>query len=287
MSNKIVTKYAVVETGGGFDCSFGVGVQKALIQHFKLPLPAVRIGSSGSTMTTSFLTADQENTGYKVLTECLSDPTIVKKEKFITEIDVEKLVGYIEQSLNLEALLNAPHKAFLALTEYETGKNKYVSNHDPESKEQWVNFMKASMAMPLLSKKKIIINGVCYTDGDLAASLLSHIEKALSLGAEKVIAINNHSPGTFLNLNSLAIFVYMLADKYHRKILYKRIKNYQRLKEKIEKFRDKIIFLAPDKPLPTTNFNNTKEAIKASINMGYEFAFRNKKLRDFISELSK
>lgn len=277
--------YAIVETGGAFNCSFGVGVQKALLQHFQAPLPLIRIGSSGSAITTSFLTAEQENTGYHVLTECLSDPTLVKKGKFVDHVDVEKLVSYIEKSLNLDTLIHSPSQAFLALTEYKTGNSVYISNHDSTSKEKWFDYMKASMAMPFSFNKKVIIHGSRYSDGDIAGSLWSHIEKAFALGAQKVVAINNYSPGSFLNLNTLSILGYMAADSYHRKALYKRTKNDLRLKKKIQNWQEKIILITPPKPLPTSNFHNSKEALKATINIGYEYSVKNKSLKEFLSRI--
>lgn len=131
--NRIEESYAIVHTGGAFDCTLGVGIEKGIIEDYNPPPPAVRVSSSGSTILASFAAAGQPEVGEQLLLTKLSDPDIVKDGMIAKEVDVDRMIDHISEVLAVQALITAQCKVLMAATDYHRGEVHHFSNHDPDA----------------------------------------------------------------------------------------------------------------------------------------------------------
>jgi len=163
---------------------------------------------------------------------------------------------------------------FIAVTNYDNGKVEYFSSRN---KESIFETMRATMALPMVYRKKIRINNNNYCDSYNSSAVELNVLKAIELGAEKIIVINNDIS---LFINNLAINLWVLCrNKEFRK-------NYHRNREFRRTFsipkNTKIISLHPTRNLKVSTLNNSQKALKETIKQGYDETVENHELKIFL-----
>lgn len=285
MNGKLQSKkWATVMTGGSFSCAFGAGVHLALAKNFGYVYPDIIVASSGSCITASFYAANQADEGIRMLIENFTDPAIFIPQRFTKKLNLSAIMDFIKKSLDVSALRKSKIEVSLAITDYHNGNTKYYTNHEINSDRKWFEVMEASMALPYFHDKTVFIDGDEYVDGDISASMSTHIQRAVSRGAGTVIAINNTNRLSFFDLNNWAFFHTILKTQKLRKIFYQRIKDM--FQPKPFYTEQEIICLSSDKKLPTADFNNSKHAIENSISIGRLCAVNNQNLTKFLTAFS-
>ena len=140
--------------------------------------------------------------------------------------------------------------------------------------------MRATKAMPLLFNKKICMNGKRYCDSYVSISTKLNALKAIELGANRLIVIDNELPN-FLNELVFSVWIKFKNKRFR--------KNYSSYLDKINKTTFpgdiKIIFLRPKNKLNITTLGNSKKLLKDTISQGFKETCKNSSLRRFIAGL--
>src|SRR5262249_833536 len=92
-------------------------------------------------------------------------------------------------------LHNPNVELFLRVTDDSTLQTRYISNHE---KFDWYEVMRASMAIPFVYGKKILLATQSYFDGDVSASFEESIVFAENKGAKTIYVCDTHSRDSFL-----------------------------------------------------------------------------------------
>jgi len=182
-------KLAIVASGGGMKCSYGAGAVVALGKFFEVR-PDIFVAGSGGSGGLSFYASEQYDSIQNIWTNLITGKRFINKRRLSKIANVDYLIDdvfKVQDPLNAEAVMNSGIDCRIAVTNAETGKVEHFSPLECDVFE----LMRASMAMPLVYGKKIPLNGNLYHDSYASSFLGLNLEKAISLGAKKIIAINN------------------------------------------------------------------------------------------------
>jgi len=141
--------------------------------------------------------------------------------------------------------------------------------------------MRASKAMPIAFKfnPNITINNSDYCDSMISERAKMYIKKAIELGADKILLIDNFRDSrkyTFENFFfSLWMFFQKCKKSYHE--TKKELSNYK-IPQNIETFT-----IYPKSKIKITTLNNTKELLIKTIKQGYKETTLNNKLKLFLN----
>ena len=268
MTNKI----AIVSSGGGMSCSYSSGVMKALVEKYKFTNPDIVVAASGSSGVLTYYVSKQYKPMVNIWCDYLTNKKFINPLRFWKIINVDYLIDAVlgnKEKLDESVVKYSKTKLFIPAINIKTGEVKYFSN-----KDNILEALRASKAMPLAYNKYVKIKNEKYCDSSISSSIEMNILKAIELGAKKVIAIDTR------NLNKTLLYNLWL---YSRNSLFK--KNYNTSKSKINEFNlpkgTECLFLKYNKNYGT--FRNTKEFLKVSIDKGYKDAVNSKELKNIIS----
>lgn len=133
--------------------------------------------------------------------------------------------------------------------------------------------------MPIVFKMnpRIIINGSAYCDSCISSRAESHIQKAIDLGANKILMIKNISYKKEW-LNNF-FFSFWMSFQKCRKEYYKNEKKlltYQKPKDV------KVFTIAPESKIKITTLNNNIDLLRQTIEQGYQETISNNNLKLFL-----
>lgn len=274
-------KLAIVMSGGGVTCSYSVGVLLALIKKYNLKKPDILIAASGSSGTASYYAANQYASMLNIWSNLLSTKKFVNKLRFWKIIDIDYLIDEVfkkQDELNAKNIHKSKINFLIAATNYDSGSVEYFSPKEHDIFE----IMRASKALPLAFGKTVKIDDERYCDTSNSSCGELNILKAVDLGANRVIAIDNSNS---TGLSDFAFYLWlMLKSKKFRN-------NYSEYGRKRKEFRVPesagIIFLRPKNKLRITRLNNGKKLIDEAIRQGYDETISNKDLRLFFDSLNR
>ena len=271
---------AIVASGGGMGCSYAAGVMNAIYNHYKFTAPDIAIAGSGSTGTFAYYISGQGKYADHVWSRVLVSKKFVDLKRFWKIMNVDYLIDDVfkkQYPLDTHAILDSLTKLFIATTNCTTGKLTYFSNDDRFTENDIFELLRASKSIPILNGKKIPLNEGKYCDTYLSSSIQPHIKKAVELGANKIIAIDNDIRRRF---NERIFKIWLASRSRAFKKLYKEqhdeVARYNLPKE-VE-----IIFVRPSSYIKVGTTNNTSELLEESIQMGKDDAVNNKQLSDLL-----
>jgi len=196
MAKKKSRKLAIVMSGGGMRCVYGVGVLTALIEEYGLIEPDIVIASSGSAGGAAYYLSGQYR---ETVSAWLS---LLPSKKFISftrrrMLDVDYVVDEIFKKMHpfdFKKLAASKTLLIFAATRVKDGKTRYLKvPHDKRIYE----YLRATKAIPIVYGKSVTIGRTEYVDGDFGSDTEDLGRKALSLGARDLIVIES-SPLEFL-----------------------------------------------------------------------------------------
>lgn len=254
-------KIAFITSGGGMACAYSAGVAWAL-QDLGIK-PDIFIGSSGSAGTVSYFACGQAGLAARLWVEEVSSAKVIRDNPLYFDIDfivdsMKEFFPFEESKLHEKNI-----DLFLTTTDYETGKLKFFNNHDDVD---WYEVIRASMAVPLIYNKKIIIKNKKYIDGDLSSTINDCVGLAISKGATQIY-ICDTTPR--LNLKLLRVFPFsaILTAEFLYFIKLS-IRKHLRLPKSYT--IPKITIFRPSKKLLLDVVNNKQADIKEKIDAGYK-----------------
>ena|SRR3989338_7140580 len=143
---------AIITSGGGLRCSFGVGVMLALAERLGIQEPSYLISCSGSAGTGAYFVSKQYDSIRNIWSNLLSTKKFVDTSRFWKMIDIDYLIDKVFKKLDpldLKAFHASPINYFIPALNRQTGNIDYFSNRD---ETDIYEVLRATKAMPIAFK---------------------------------------------------------------------------------------------------------------------------------------
>lgn len=262
-----MTKIGIVASSGGTTCAYSAGASLALKEHFGFRTPKLMIGCSGSAGTLAYFTSGQFRSFQRIWEELLPTDKFIHKRFLYRYLDIDYFVDEIlktKEPLDVYEIKKSPIDFFIAATDAVTGAARYFSNRE---KVDFFEVIRASCAVPFFYDKKIHVQNSRYLDGALAAPMYTNIAKAKSMGAEKVIAIDNANSSKVNGRWGLDLYSFLIGKGLSQAIK----KAYKQEVEYINRYKtdSSVIVISPSKKLQAGWLDINPKHIKKTFDLGY------------------
>jgi predicted patatin/cPLA2 family phospholipase len=256
-------KTAIIMTGSAMRSSHGAGFLYALAIQLGITQPDIMIGSSGDAGNVLYYSANQPEQMKRIWTEILWTSKFVSFWRFWRIMDVDYLIDTVFRQLeplDVEKLQTTPIQWFVPVSDFDTGKTRYIGASDDVDPFE---LLRAAKAIPILFGKKVPLAHGRYIDGELGPILQDHLEYALSRGARNIVIVN-HCVG-WTRDNSIAVRLYAhltppgMRDAIIRDITHD-VTAYSAP-------HAKILLVSPQN-LPCNSATHKKEKIRATFDRG-------------------
>lgn len=190
----------------------GAGFLYALATQLGITAPDVMVGSSGDAGNILYFSAGQCEGMKRIWTELLSTPQFISPLRFWRMMDIDYLVDTVfkkQEPLNVDALRVSAVRWSIPISDFDTGRTRYVSAADSLDPFE---VLRATTALPFFFGKKVSIAAKRYVDGELGPVLQDHVTHVLRQGAKRILIVNHTSPWTAV---SRAIFKGYAAHAPH------------------------------------------------------------------------
>ncbi len=264
-------------SGGGMTCSYGAGSILALAEKYNLEKPDIVIAGSGNAGTLAYFVTRQYDFMINIWSNLLATKKFIDLGRISKIVDIDYLVDEVikkQAPIDEEKIYSSKILYLIPATNVETGQVTFFSNHE---RDDIFEAMRASKAMPVVYNKKITIGKKKYCDSYLSTSTELNTLKAIQLGANRIIIIDNTLPSFISN------FVFLLWLNFKSK---KFKKNYLKSLKRIKKIKFpkkvQLIKLKPVKKLKISLLNNKHEALEQAIKQGFDETCENLALKKFL-----
>jgi predicted patatin/cPLA2 family phospholipase len=271
-------RIALVCMGGIFHGAYVGGVIKALLELYKLEEVDTIYATSSSSGTLAYYVSKQFFQGIKIWQNYVS-----KKEffhlKLKKSLDLDYLVDNVMTKiipLDTEAIKKSKTNFFISATQ-TNGKKCLISTKNSNI----LNVIKASMSIPIIFNS-VKINKKDYVDGTFCYPL--PFNKEINQ-ADIIIAILTKDPTekqAEKKEQEQHKFLSFFLPKTLKKEFQNEVQVFDRELKKIKKLgkNKKVIMIYHPKKLPYSMINNSKEAMKDLIKIGFNDAKNNKELKE-------
>lgn len=263
-------KLAIITSGGGLRCSYGVGVILCLAQRYGITEPDILIACSGSAGTGSYYVAKQYDSIRNIWENLLPTKRFLNKWRFWRLIDIDYLIDSIfkeQDPLNARSVVDSPTQYLIPAMNRVTGAIEYFSNRDGTDVFE---AMRATKAMPIAFRydPRVMIAGWPYCDSSLSSRPTTHLRKAVSLGATKIVMVDNTSARSGRHLSTVIFNAWM------RRQLPAVVKTYckecalagtYQVPTEVE-----VHTIKPQRPLRISTLDNRQPHIREAIRQGYD-----------------
>jgi predicted patatin/cPLA2 family phospholipase len=274
---------AIITSGGGLKCAFGVGVMLSLDQRYGLQEPPILISCSGSAGTSSYYVAKQYDSMLNIWSNLLSTKRFLNPIRFWKMMDIDYLIDEVfkkQDPLDQNEVYSSPIHYLIPAINEKTGRIHYFSNREGFDVFE---AMRATKALPIVFKlnPNISIGGERYCDSILSSSAETHIEKAVQLGAKKILIVDPHFSDYSKSLEHRIFNLWVSAQNSQFRQGYeesqRHVKDYK-IPEDIT-----FYFIRPKQMLPLTTFGNNQISLIKAIQQGYEETSKNNDLAEFLN----
>jgi predicted patatin/cPLA2 family phospholipase len=264
--------HALVVEGGAMRGIFAAGVLDAFICQGYRPFAAAYGVSAGASNVAAYL-AEMEGRNYRVYTDYMRRRQFIRPFRFLLGghyMDIDWLwdITKAEVPLDVEKIIASPVDHRVVVTRTDTGKADYLV----PSRDDLIELLKASSAVPVLYRNYPQIRGAAYADGGVADPIPA--ERAWKDGA-RVITVIRSRPRDFCmkeeNKSSLA-----------RRALRGKPALLQALEERPRRYNEGLFFLrnppsgcevreiTPPSDLPLDRLTRDLEILDAAYGAGVE-----------------
>jgi predicted patatin/cPLA2 family phospholipase len=191
-------KTAIVMAGGGMRSAHGAGFLYALATKLQITSPDILVATSGNAGNALYYAAKQYESGKKVWGGLLSTVDFISFRHFHPTMDVDYLVDTVfkkQEPLDTQSLAQSPIQWFIAVTELDTSKTRYLTAADHLDPFE---ILRAAKAIPVFFGKSVKLLGKNYSDGEFGSTLEEQVAKAIEQGANRIVVINNVPPHDFV-----------------------------------------------------------------------------------------
>ncbi|MGE5406048.1 MAG: patatin-like phospholipase family protein [Candidatus Saccharibacteria bacterium] len=261
---------ALVVEGGGMRGIFTAGVLDAFQKEGFDPFNLYLGVSAGAYNLASFL-AGMERRNYRIYTEYAVRKEYMNFWRFtrgghLLDLDWILSTTNREMGLDLERLFGSPKEYYIGLTEVSTGRAERII---PDRKNL-TELLKASMAIPLLHRGFINVNGKDYVDGGLVDPI--PVRFAHELGATNIMVLRTRLHSYVMKPGLSENAAGFLLRKYPKLVeaTYKRPNVYQ---QSIDFLRNppagvKIIEINPPEAFQTQRLTTRLDVLDSDYNLG-------------------
>lgn len=270
-------KLAVVAEGGGFRNIFSAGVFDAFISSGFDPFD-IYIGVSGGAMVLSSFVAKQFKRSAKIITKIAAHPDFLSAKRYIAGGDYLGLDVLLDIDNKVypfdfdTALKNIRNKDFVIVcTDVDSGQPVYMR----PDKSNWTLYLKASGALPILTRKPVVIHEKRVLDGALSSPL--PVARAVEMGARKIIVVRTR-PVNFQESNIESNIEGILSSYLYRELpmVQKVIKDHANIYNRANELMQnppkdiEIIQIAPEEPLESSIAHQTTKGLIQDYRYGLE-----------------
>lgn len=242
-------KIAIVCSGGGMRCAYTGGVLVALAKELGLTSPDIIIGGSGGASSSLYYLTQQYENIENAAVNLLSSPKLISLLRLRKIVDVDYLIDVIYKKLiplDLARLSLTKTTYYILVKNAENGKIRYYSNH---AKEDVYEILRATTAAPIIYGQKIALGNSYYIDGSMFSVLSTMIDKAVELGAKKVLVIDCRT-----------------------------------LMSKLPKYKDRQVFVISNPKIPSKLLTRDTKKLQKTYDMGYMDVVNNKALEVWLKD---
>lgn len=271
-------------SGGGMRCVYGVGVLTALVEEYGITEPDIIVAASGSVANAAYYLSGQYTAVISAWLAVLSGKRFISYRRRRI-IDIDYLVDYgfkILSPMDFKTLRSKKTLFFLATTRVTDGKTVYMKL--PKNKKVY-ECLRAAKAIPVIYGKEVCIRKSCYIDGDFGTSTEDLIAKALSLGAQDVVVVENNKEIQRRKVRRFVLgclyFKDWMTGQHGAAVAIRR-----ELKEpqpSILRKGTRLLRITPTKPLPVKLLERRKLHLRLGFNLGYADTAGNKKLKKLLA----
>ncbi len=157
-------------SGGGLQCAYGAGVLVALAEHYRFTTPDILIAASGSAGTAAYYLSGQKNKIPMAWISLATDKKLVslfRKRAFDIDYLVDEVYKRVHP-LNLKNIAKSKTRFLLPVLRVRDGALQYLRVRDNAKAFQ---IIKASMAAPFISGRKVKVNHSYYIDGGFGPTI--------------------------------------------------------------------------------------------------------------------
>jgi predicted patatin/cPLA2 family phospholipase len=283
-------KTCIVAEGGGLRASYGVGVVKALIEEFHITSVDIAIATSGSAGTLAYYVAQQFDSITNIWTNLLSTWRFLSLRNILLGnplLNIDYLIDVVfkrQDRLNVEVLKSQPTKLFVPVTNYQTGKERYFSNHDDVD---FFEVLRATKAAELSYGRPVKIDGQEYVDGALSVPI--GITKAIDAGATDIIVISPNPKGFIRSRSILERSIMGIFARGFPKGLRQKIESHPEtynsicdiIRKEMELNDRNIVLIQPESKIATATLGNSRKNLLRTIEQGYADTCRCEELNSF------
>lgn len=277
----------IVSSGGGMSCAYGAGVLYGLAKHYGIKEPKVVIGSSGSAASSmGYVLREYEETR-RVWTKYISAESskVISKIRLFRIFDVDYLIDKIlkkrHRPFHDKMLKKSKTKLLIAATGYEDGIVEFFRPQLEKSHTVY-EMLRASKAVPVAFRKKIVLAGRQYIDGTIGAPLVDSVKKAVAEGVKNVLVIKN-GRGVPWRSRFLWRTYSFLVNRDLRKSIWRYCR--QRDSQILALSEVNAFILEPSRKLKTKLLTTNREKLKDSFDLGVADVKNSASLRAFLEAL--
>ncbi len=224
-------------------CGYTGGVLVALAKELGLTSPEIIIGGSGGASSSLYYLTQQYEDIENAAVNLLSSPQLISLLRLRRIVDVDYLIDVIYKKLiplDLARLSLTKTAYYILVKNVENGDIRYFSNTD---EEDIYEILRATTAAPIVYRQKIALGNSHYIDGATFSALRTMTEKAIELGADKVLVIDCRT-----------------------------------LMSKLPKYKDGQVFVISNPKIPSRLLTRDTKKLQKTYDMGYSDVVNNKGL---------
>ena len=276
-------KLAIVVSGGGMKCAYGVGVLTALAEEFGYPKPSICIASSGGAgIAVYYLSGQYWQTVATFLSLLPQKLFISYRRKKI--LDVDYLVDELFKKrypVDFKALKASGTRFLVAATRVTDGETVYLKI--PSTKAAYER-LRATKAVPFVYGREVRVGKQSYIDGDFGTNTEDLVRKAITEGAKRIVVIESNPLVDASRARKLILTGLYYKNKFSGNkglssaILREMQKTVPVLKQSLQ-----IVVISPSKSLSLSPLSRNKLALRKSFNLGYADASNNKELKKLLA----
>ncbi len=270
-----MNKTALITEGGGFRTIFTAGVLDAFIVNNYNPFTHY-LGVSGGALTLSSYLVGFYRKNYEVTIETASNDKFLSLRRYINggnymDLDVLFNIAQNETPFIPEEAIRLLNGKFFVIV--CTNVNDGAPTYFYPTEDNWMDCLKASSSLPILTREPIIIDDEPFLDGGFSDPL--PVDKAIELGAKSILIIrtrpeSHNSKGDFDRI--IGSFIYR-DDPVYKQIT---VGSYSIYREKVRRIEDlikngvSIHQIAPHSPLKTERTKYSNRTLNHDYRLGLE-----------------
>ncbi|MEZ4156769.1 MAG: patatin-like phospholipase family protein [Candidatus Paceibacterota bacterium] len=278
----------IVAGGGGMRCAYSAGVLYALAKELELKAPKYLVGSSGTAATALMYALKEYELLKRVWIKDLSleeHRRLIARWRLLKIFDVDYLVDEIikpyERPAHDKILRESRTNLFLAATGADNGRVDFFDVRK-EKKHAVYEILRASKAIPVAFRRKVMLAGRRYVDGAIGAPLVDSVRFLEEKGAKNVLVIKNEYGIPFTNKVMFWIYSWLVNKR-----LGKSIRRYVRQNDRdiLALEGVNVFILEPSRRLKASSLSLKREKLEDAFNLGVSDVKTSGSLHSFLAHL--